>query len=112
MATLDNGKYCIVYPSGTAALTGISMLLNPEDHIICGIDVYSGTSWFFDHCSAPKQKIEVTYADARDTDEFISKVKPNTKVNISDTYLIALNYYIAMRKRMFSANVDRKPNEP
>ena len=81
LASLNNGKHCIVYSSVLGALTGILSLLRPEDHVICGDDVYGETSRFFQKCAGPKQTIVVTFADVCDTDNFLSAIKSNTKVD-------------------------------
>lgn len=79
LAALEGGKHALVFSSGLGAVTTLTALLESGDHIICGDDVYGGTSRFFQACAA-KQSIKVTFVDAVDPKNVTDAVQSNTKM--------------------------------
>lgn len=47
LAALENGKYCLTFASGCAALGTLLQAFSPGDHIIISDDVYGGTLRLF-----------------------------------------------------------------
>lgn len=47
LAIIENGKYGLAFGSGVAATDAVIKLLNPEDEVICGNDMYGGTYRLF-----------------------------------------------------------------
>ncbi|KAF8787696.1 Cystathionine gamma-lyase like protein [Argiope bruennichi] len=65
IASLEKAKYCLCYPSGTAAITSISMLIGDGDHAVFFDSVYHGTRTNSD-LRAACGAIDITFADLRD----------------------------------------------
>lgn len=79
LATLDNGKYGLVYPSGVAAVTALLHVLKAGDHILSCNEQYGGTRLLFlDYVKI--QGIELDFVDATDVKQVEGAIKPNTKV--------------------------------
>lgn len=79
LAALDNAKHASCFSSGLGALSAITSLLRPDDHLLYGDNVYGGTHRLFQDCLS-KQAIRVSYRDQCDTDDFIEAIQSNTKV--------------------------------
>ncbi len=79
LASLENGKYCLLFASGMAAETAVLGLLRPSDHLICTHDVYGGTLSLMKHI-APQRGIEVSYVDMRSPDCLRDAFRPNTRL--------------------------------
>ena len=48
IASLEEGNYGLAFSSGMSAISTITQLLSPGDHVICCDDVYGGTFRLFD----------------------------------------------------------------
>lgn len=46
LASLDNGKHCLTYCSGMAAITSVLQLFKNGDHFIAGEDIYGTTALY------------------------------------------------------------------
>ncbi|XP_055942078.1 cystathionine gamma-lyase-like isoform X1 [Argiope bruennichi] len=79
IASLEKAKYCLCYPSGTAAITSISMLIGDGDHAVFFDSVYHGTRTNSD-LRAACGAIDITFADLRDASVLEKHMKPNTKM--------------------------------
>ncbi|MCH2227164.1 MAG: PLP-dependent aspartate aminotransferase family protein [Candidatus Caenarcaniphilales bacterium] len=79
LASLENGKFGFIYPSGIAAIHTVIQQLNPGDHVVTCEDLYGGAHRLFTQI-VNKFGIEFDFVDARDPDNFIKAIKPNTKL--------------------------------
>lgn len=84
IATLENGKHCVVYGSGMAAIVGAFSLMKAGDHLLMASDIYGGTQRLFDDW-LPRQGIEGTEFDARCPETISDAVRPNSKLLIFET---------------------------
>lgn len=80
LASLDNGKYCLTYGSGSGTSATLIQLLNSGDHIIACDDMYTGTSVYFKDIGS-RHGIETDFIDFLDLDNLKKALKPNTKVS-------------------------------
>lgn len=85
VAALDNGKYCLAFPSGCAALSTLLHTLKPGDHIVCGNAAYGGTRTLLLHYTK-SQNMEVDFVDSTCVKSVEKALKPNTKVNMKNHY--------------------------
>ena len=65
LAALEGGKYGLAFASGLAATDTVLRLLNADDHILAGNDVYGGTFRLFDKVLR-RFKLDFTFADTTD----------------------------------------------
>lgn len=79
MASMENAKHALIFPSGMAAVTAILTSLKGGDHIICGHEMYGGILKVF-RVIAPKFGIESSLVDCTDVKNLEAAIKPNTKV--------------------------------
>ncbi|CAL1287805.1 unnamed protein product [Larinioides sclopetarius] len=79
VASLEQAKYCVCYPSGTAAITSISMLMGDGDHAVFFDSVYHGTRTYSELKEACGGG-EITFVDLRDASVLEKHLKPNTKM--------------------------------
>ncbi|XP_044738967.1 putative cystathionine gamma-lyase 2 [Chrysoperla carnea] len=84
LASLDNGKYGICFPSCVSAMTAVFSLLKVGDHIICGDDIFGGTCNLLRKVF-PQFKIDVDFIDMTDTLNVENAIKPNTKLIFYET---------------------------
>ena len=79
LASLENGTYAGVYPSGIAAIHAAMQLFQPGQHIISSSDLYGGAHRLFDQILSPIG-FEYDFVDARDISKITAAVKPNTRL--------------------------------
>lgn len=79
LASLENGKYGLLFASGMAAEVALLGLLRPGDHVVCTRDVYGGTISMWKHL-APQRGISVSYADMRSLEAVENAIQPNTRM--------------------------------
>lgn len=79
LAALDNGKYALVFPSGTAGQSCLMAMLKAGDSIICGNNIYTGTIELFRETGVDIG-LEVIFVDMTKPDEVKKALKPNTKM--------------------------------
>src|SRR5687768_16066371 len=84
LAALENGKHCVVYSSGMAAIMGALSLLKAGDHLLMASDIYGGTQRVADSL-LPRMGIEVTEYDGADPDSLDELVRPNSKMVIFES---------------------------
>lgn len=89
LAALDNAKHAVSFSSGLGCVTAIFTLLKAGDHVICGDDVYCGTSRFIREI-ATNFGMEYDFVDPTDLDAIKKAIKPNTKVS---SYLLIGSFY-------------------
>jgi cystathionine beta-lyase/cystathionine gamma-synthase len=82
LASLENAKFALCFPSGLSATTVIGLgLLESGDHVLLTKDVYFGIRIIFDECFR-KMGISTTFIDMENIDEIEINIKPNTKVSV------------------------------
>jgi cystathionine gamma-lyase len=80
LASLENAKYGLAFSSGLAAESTVLLaLLKPGDQIIASDDLYGGTKRLFNNVFT-NYELEITYADATDTENFEKAIRPNTRL--------------------------------
>lgn len=83
VASLENGKECIAFSSGMAAVTAVMGLFEPGDHIIVDEDLYGGSVRLFnDVCK--RYGLEFTYCNCS-TGEVKACIRDNTKAVYLET---------------------------
>ncbi len=84
LASLENGKHCVVYSSGMAAIMAALSLLKSGDHLLMASDIYGGTQRVADSL-LPRMGIEVTEFEGSDPGSLDDLVRPNTKMVIFES---------------------------
>ncbi|URZ04931.1 trans-sulfuration enzyme family protein [Clostridium felsineum] len=84
VADLENGKACLAYSSGMAAISGILTIFASGDHIIVSDDLYGGTYRIFEEIYK-NYGIEVTYTDTTNISNIEKEIKNNTKAIYLET---------------------------
>lgn len=79
LAALDDAKFGLCFASGLGAITSVVTLLSAGDHILSVDDLYGGTNRYFSQV-AVRMKIETTFSDGTDAEQFCAGLKPNTKM--------------------------------
>ena len=79
LAELEGGGQGFAFGSGCAAATTLLHTLRGGDHVVCGDDVYGGTSRIFRSVLAPLG-IEATFADLRSLDSLERALTPRTRI--------------------------------
>lgn len=83
VASLENGKECIAFSSGMAAVTAVMGLFEPGDHIIVDEDLYGGSVRLFnDVCK--RYGLEFTYCNCS-TGGVEACIRDNTKAVYLET---------------------------
>jgi cystathionine gamma-lyase len=97
LASLENGTHAFAFSSGLAALDAIIKLLKPGDHVISVDDLYGGSMRQFEQ-SARNFGIEFTYIDGRESKNFKSAIKDNTRLFWLESPTNPLMYLIDIAK--------------
>ncbi len=79
IASLENGIYAGIYPTGMAAIHAVMQLFKPGQHVISSSDLYGGAHRLFDQILTPIG-FEYSFVDARDISKITTAVKPNTRL--------------------------------
>lgn len=79
IASLENGIYAGIYPSGIAAIHGVMQSFNPGDHIISSSDLYGGAHRLFNEIMTPIG-LEYDFVDAREIANITNAIKENTRM--------------------------------
>jgi len=79
LASLEEGKYGMVFASGLAATTTILHMCSQGDHVIAMDDLYGGTNRYFRKVVS-RQGITVEFVDTTDVKNVSAALKPNTKI--------------------------------
>ena len=80
LAILENGKHCITWSSGMAAITGVLSLLKSGEECLCIDDVYGGTQRFFRKIAQPQAGINFKFAPFTNIPELEKLISSNTKM--------------------------------
>lgn len=81
IAALEDGKYCIAFGSGMAAIAGALSFLSHGDHLVMASDIYGGT-YRLCHKLLPKYGITVSEFCSQEPCTLRDVVQPNTKAVI------------------------------
>ena len=79
LASLEGGTSAHVFASGMAAITAMITMFRSGDHVICGENVYGGTSRLFNQI-VTRYGIEFSYVDTSDPENVRRAIRPNTKL--------------------------------
>ncbi|AAK78370.1 trans-sulfuration enzyme family protein [Clostridium acetobutylicum] len=84
VAALENGRACLAYSSGMAAISSVLTIFKGGDHIIVSDDLYGGTYRIFEEIYE-HYGIEVTYTDTTSTENIEKELRENTKAIYLET---------------------------
>jgi len=85
IALLEGAEACRATASGMAAMTAALLCqLSAGDHLIGGRAAFGSCRWLTD-TQLPKFGIETSVVDARDPQQFVDAIRPNTKVFFFET---------------------------
>ena len=84
VAALEGGRHGFAFSSGMGCLDSIMKLFRAGDHIVCGENVYGGTSRLFDRILV-NLGLRFTYVDTRYPDRVADAVTPETKAILVET---------------------------
>ncbi len=84
IASLENGKHCVAFSSGMAAIVASLSLAQNGDHVLIAGDIYGGT-FRIGEKYLPKQGIQVSEFCAHNPLTINDVVQPNTKLLIFET---------------------------
>ena len=84
MADLEGGQYACAFASGMAAITALTRLVNHDEEIIAGDDLYGGTVRLLGQI-LPRQGIRVRYVDTSDPSAVAQAITPKSKLLLVET---------------------------
>ena len=84
VAALEGGRHGFAFASGMGCLDSIMKLFRAGDHIVCGENVYGGTSRLFDRILV-NMGLRFTYVDTRDPQQVEDAVTPETRAILVET---------------------------
>ena len=84
VAALEQGVDAIAFASGMAAISAVMELFRPGDHVICGEDLYGGTTRLFNNVNV-KNGVAIEYVDTTDIAKVRAAVRPETKAIYLET---------------------------
>jgi cystathionine beta-lyase/cystathionine gamma-synthase len=79
LASLEGGLSGHAFGSGMAAIAALVTLLHAGDHVICGDNVYGGTTRLFTQVIV-RHGIEFSFVDTSDADNVRRAIRPSTKL--------------------------------
>jgi cystathionine beta-lyase/cystathionine gamma-synthase len=79
LASLEGGRSAQLFSSGMAATSALVTMLKSGDHVICGANIYGGTSRLFDRIVA-NYGVSFSYVDTRDPANVAHAIRPNTRL--------------------------------
>lgn len=79
LASLESGATGHAFASGMAAIAALVTMLNVGDHVICGDNVYGGTTRLFSQVIV-RHGIEFTYVDTSNPENVRRAIRPTTKL--------------------------------
>jgi cystathionine gamma-lyase len=80
VANLEGGTAGFAFASGLAAASTVLELLEAGSHIIAMDDLYGGTYRLFERVKKYSAKLDVSYVDLSDSDNFAAAIRPNTRM--------------------------------
>ena len=79
LAALEGGRYALAFASGMAAIDTVLRLIKPDEHVVCGNDVYGGTFRLFDKVLSA-YGLEFSYVEMADLEAVAAAVRDNTRL--------------------------------
>jgi cystathionine beta-lyase/cystathionine gamma-synthase len=79
LAALEGGNYGVAFASGLAATDAVLRMLQSEDHVLAGNDVYGGTFRLFDKVLR-RFGLDFTFADTTDPESVAEALTPSTRL--------------------------------
>jgi cystathionine beta-lyase/cystathionine gamma-synthase len=79
IASLEGGASGHAFASGMAAIAALVTMMNVGDHVICGDNVYGGTTRLFSQVIV-RHGIDFTYVDTSNPENVRRAIRPNTKL--------------------------------
>src|SRR5512133_287962 len=79
LAVLEGGSNGLAFASGMAATDTVLRLLNADDHVVAGNDVYGGTFRLFDKILR-RFKLDFTFSDTADPESLADALTPSTQL--------------------------------
>src|SRR5574338_701552 len=79
LAELESGAWGLAFASGLAATDTVLRLLNADDHVVAGNDVYGGTFRLFDKVLRRFQ-LDFTFTDTTDPESLAEALTPSTRL--------------------------------
>jgi cystathionine beta-lyase/cystathionine gamma-synthase len=79
LASLEGGSSSHVFASGMAAIAALVTMLNAGDHVVCGENVYGGTTRLFSQVVV-RHGIEFSFVDTSCAENVRKAIRPNTKL--------------------------------
>jgi cystathionine gamma-lyase len=79
LASLEKGKYGLLFSSGLAATSVLTHMLQSGDHVVAMDDLYGGTNRYFRRV-ANKNGIQTTFVDASKPENVKHAMQPETKM--------------------------------
>src|ERR1700683_5061073 len=79
LASLEGGTSGHVFASGMAAIAALVTMLSAGDHVICGDNVYGGTTRLFTQV-IPRHGIEFSFVDTSNPENVCRAIRPTTKL--------------------------------
>ncbi len=79
LASLEGGANACAFGSGMAAIMALVTMLKSGDHVVCGENVYGGTTRLFNQIVV-NYGIEFTYVDTSDPENVRRAIRPSTKL--------------------------------
>ncbi|MBV6451148.1 MAG: Cystathionine gamma-synthase [Anaerolineales bacterium] len=79
LAALEGGQFGLAFSSGLAATDTVLRLLNADDHVLAGNDVYGGTFRLFDKILR-RFNLDFTFADTTDPESVAEALTPSTRL--------------------------------
>jgi len=84
VASLENGRFGVLYSSGMAAIAATFSLLQNGDHMLMAEDIYGGTFRLAEKY-LPKQGITTSFFDAHNPETIRTVVTPQTKLLVFES---------------------------
>src|SRR5256886_9795511 len=80
IADLESGTRGFAFASGLAAMSTALELLESGSHVVVSDDLYGGTLRLFDQVRRRSAKLEFTYVDLTDAEDFDRAIQPHTRI--------------------------------
>ncbi|KAJ3230221.1 hypothetical protein HDU78_008529 [Chytriomyces hyalinus] len=79
VASLEQGKHCLAFASGSVTTATIVNMLPAGSHLVSVNDVYGGTFRYFTKVAA-SNGVDVSFVDMNDPNNILKHIKPNTRM--------------------------------
>lgn len=79
LASLEGGTSAHTFASGMAAMMALVTMLKSGDHVVCGDNLYGGTTRLFTQIIS-RYGVEFSFVDTRDAENVRRALRPSTKL--------------------------------